>query len=221
LSCSGVSPNYICNISKTGLTDGVYSYRFFANDSGGNMAITELRTFTIDTINPEIFFVPPTDSNGRIIERNYTLINVSVNDINPTSSFIDFNRSLIGYWNFENINATEVYDSSTYNNSALFVGDSNIISYTYGIRGSYANFTGNNSYIAPINEDFYDNLETITLSAWVRVPKLNENKSYMPVSKQSAFRLVVENTTKLHFAIATVNNAWYSSGTRAECNSEL
>jgi hypothetical protein len=73
---------------------------------------------------PGIYFVDPTDVNGATVNRNYSYVNVSVVDFKNTSSFIDWNRSLAGYWAMDWYNSNSVYDNSTYNNLGTFNGGS-------------------------------------------------------------------------------------------------
>src|SRR3989344_8040888 len=53
------------------------------------------------TYDMPIEFVGPTDVDGANVTRNHTYINVT-NNTGISSMFIDFNYSLIGYWNFNN-----------------------------------------------------------------------------------------------------------------------
>ena len=93
----GSSPNYWFSINKTNLVDGTYTYYGWAKDSAGDSNSTETRKLTIDTTAPVLNFTPPTPDNNTIQSKNYTDINISINDSNlDTFKF---------YWNGD-LNAT-------------------------------------------------------------------------------------------------------------------
>jgi len=97
----------------TGLSDGVYTFNAHVQDLSGNVNSAGIQTIIVDTITPTITYVAPTDSNNTNVARNYTYINVTTSDTNQGSSFIDWNRSLVGWWRLEG----NALDSSTYGNN--------------------------------------------------------------------------------------------------------
>src|SRR3989344_7219630 len=101
---------YYLNI--TNQNEGAYTYYALANTSSGQ-ASTENRTIYFDRTTPQISFVDPTPANNSNVNLNSTYINASTSDANPMSVFIDFNKSLVGYWNFDN----HLFDNSTYGNN--------------------------------------------------------------------------------------------------------
>src|SRR3989344_9340433 len=107
-----------CQNESWTASDGFHTIRIWVNDSAGNKNVS-VANFTIDTVIPNIMFVSPTPASGTGQTANYTYINVSVNDTDPMSSFIDITNStgqylLVGYWNFNN----NTLDGSTYGNNA-------------------------------------------------------------------------------------------------------
>ncbi len=118
----------------------------------------------------KVDFIPPTPSDASSQSATSVYVNVSTNYLNEHSAWIDWNRSLIGWWNFENVSAEGIiYDGSDYNRNGLLYNHSTNTTVA-GIRGSALEFDGLGDYI---------NLSNIgarewTISAWFR---LNEIRS--------------------------------------------
>jgi hypothetical protein len=150
-----------------GLEDGVHNIKFYCNDSDGYLVPTDLIEFNVSQ-NPRINFVSPTDANNSYVNRSWTDINMSINDTSNTSAFVDFNKTLIGYWNFENASSTTVYDWSTFNNNGIF---NNGVFYnnSNGIRGKYGSFDGLDDYIDS-NVDFsWTRNDSFSMSVWTYI----------------------------------------------------
>jgi hypothetical protein len=101
-------------INWTGLPDGVYSINATASDSADNINRTETRVITIDTVNPEIQFVNPSENTTNYTNVAYIEANVSASDAN-----------------FANLTLT-VYDAT-----GMAVRQN-----VTGSTGLYANYTG-------------------------------------------------------------------------------
>lgn len=132
----------------TNFIDDIYTWFINLFDAGGNNYQTANQTLTIDTVIPTITFIePPTPSDGATL--NFSSIanivaNIS-NNITLTSSWIDFDRSIIGYWEGDWYNSSGVYDNSTYNRFGTFSGGMNTADITSGIRGKAILFDGKNA----------------------------------------------------------------------------
>jgi hypothetical protein len=76
------------NATGTGFTssqiliDNYYSVIFYVQDINGNPNSTQSRNFTVDTINPSIFFTENTPQNNLITKNTTITINVSATDTN-------------------------------------------------------------------------------------------------------------------------------------------
>ncbi len=152
----------------TGLEDGAYTYSAHTIDLAGNSNSTETRTITIDTIKPLIDFVPPTEPDNKYIHKNHTYINVTVTDTYSTSSFIDWNRSLVGYWSFDSYNTTGIHDNSTYTNFGTFNGGLSTSDITAGKYGKALDFDGDNAFVDCGNDASLNITNEITIEAWVK-----------------------------------------------------
>ena len=76
---STVSPFYV-NFSN--LNDDTYYLNATAIDTGLNENYTETRTIILDTVPPDITFVPPTETSGTVAQRSNIEVNVTVTDDN-------------------------------------------------------------------------------------------------------------------------------------------
>ncbi|MHA1288403.1 MAG: LamG domain-containing protein, partial [Candidatus Thorarchaeota archaeon] len=160
---------YYANI--TDLSEGVYWYKGFINDTAGNENSTGLRLFTTDYTQPTINFTEPTPSNNTITKDNFAYINVTTSDTNDRTSFIDWNHSLVGYWGFEQVNASNyTYDNSTYGNDGLLknFNEENPTT-TYGKFGRALEFDGVDDYVEIPKTISLENalLSEGTFEAWV------------------------------------------------------
>ena len=119
--------------NKTGLSDGTYTYRVYANDSAGNMNVTETRNITIDTTPP---LVTTLNADPDPVEV-YNLINVSVTVTDAT--IVDVVLIEIEQPNSIRTNYTVTRAGNTYYNDAINTTQLGI--HTYRI---YANDTSGN-----------------------------------------------------------------------------
>ena len=148
------------------LTDGKHFIKFYCNDTDNWMVSTPFIFFNVSEP-PRISFVPPTDINNSYVNRSWIYINVSINDSSNTSGYIDFDNSLIGYWNFENVSGNTVYDYSIYNHNGNLNGGL-VINNTNSIRGNYGFFDGNNDYVGIGSSSRYNILINFTIQSWIK-----------------------------------------------------
>ena len=81
---------------------------------------------------PNIDLVPPTPDNEEFINDDYVEINVSTSDANNHSAFLDWNKSLELWLNFENDNSSNIYDNSTYGRNGSISGGNSSVTGIYG-----------------------------------------------------------------------------------------
>ncbi|NOQ56146.1 MAG: hypothetical protein GQ477_05075, partial [Nanohaloarchaea archaeon] len=158
---------YRLETNITNLKEGTHTYTAYAQDLAGNINQTDTRTLTVDTTDPFIEFIDPTAENNTYQKENYTYINTTVTDANPNSTvFIDWNRSLVSWWRFDN--DTDLTDHSTYSNNGTNSGS------TYTEEGKFGgarSFDGDNDYI-DANYDIIGN-NTGTIEVWVKTRSLS------------------------------------------------
>ena len=117
-------------------------------------------------------FENPTPENHTEVESNSVTIVVNSSGSENSSTFIDFDRSLVGYWSMDYYNSTGVYDNSSYNNFGTFKNALSISNISTGVRGQGIEFDGVNDYILPsINLTTNLNRQNITYSYWIKIKK--------------------------------------------------
>jgi len=154
--------------------DSVSTYTL-QTDSNGN-----LPSFTIylsgeheirveeDTQAPQIEFVPPTPDNETTTPNDWVYLNTTIIDDSNTSSFIDWNRSLVGYWAMDYYNSTGIYDNSSYENFGTFEGiNFGIDNITTGKYGYGLEFDGSGDYVEVRTSDSL-NPDYISVEAWIK-----------------------------------------------------
>jgi len=156
----------------TGLSEDTYSMRIFSIDQYSNLNITPLKELLFDWTYPHISFVtPPTPNNNSYVDANRDYINVttSISDVHDTSSFIDWNNSLVGYWSFDFVESIIAYDNSSYlNNGRLITMTTDNI--TVGIRGNCSDYCASlGSSIRVVNDDslYSTPNNQWTIAAWI------------------------------------------------------
>jgi len=208
-------------VNMTNLADYAYNYTIWAQNTSLNWSQSTRYFITVDTIKPNINFTYPTPANGISQSSTSLYVNVSTNDTNEHSAFIDWNRSLIGYWNFENVltNGT-IYDNSSYANNGVMY---NFLSNTTvaGKRGRALQFDGINGYVN-ISDDPRYLPDNFTLEAWIKVDGNNNGSAgtiiyHQDSNTNSGYRLEVRNNTKqVQFYIRYLvdnNLSWVTSNT--------
>ncbi|MCK5322096.1 MAG: hypothetical protein KAJ47_02430, partial [Candidatus Aenigmarchaeota archaeon] len=146
--------------ANSGLSDGQHTITVYSSDLAGNTE-SQSQSFTIDTIIPKIDFVDPTPDDNNYNPYTYTYINATITDTNKGSSFIDWNKSLVGWYRFDN--ATDLLDHSTYLNDGTNSGS------TYEEIGKFGGARAfdeidNNIVIS----DFGGSFDTLSLSFWFK-----------------------------------------------------
>ena len=114
------SPNFI---NFTSLSEGLYFYNATANDTFGNDIDLSTRNITLDTTNPLIEYVAPTESNNTIFQRDWVFANVSVTEIN----FANITFTLF--------NSTSEVNTTTYNSQIFEINFTSLPNevYTYNV----------------------------------------------------------------------------------------
>ena len=162
-------------INFTGLINGNYEYNITINDTLGKTNTTNTRDITLDSVLPKIEFILPTPDNGVTNPNSSLIINTTITDLYETSAWIDWNKSLKGYWSFDDTNSTGIKDNSTFENFGIFsgtgFGESNL---TNGKRGMALDFDGIEDYLE-VTDGKIDNSTNGTISAWINLNGLPDN----------------------------------------------
>jgi len=109
--------NWTVNYNGTNITDfsinttltvedGFHQAFFYANNSAGDLGVNSDIFFTVDSTNPLISYVSPTENNNTIFSRDWIFVNVTVTETNEdTITFVLFNST-------SQLNSTSFTDST-------------------------------------------------------------------------------------------------------------
>lgn len=124
-----------------------------ANDTAYNTDTDERRYFNyteppfIDVYAPLTEWVYPTPDNGSVLDQDYIILNLSVNDSGFMSGLFDWDGSMSGYWSFDTNNINSVFDDSGNGNNGTYNNGLNNSMVEVGFRGDGLRFDGSNDYI--------------------------------------------------------------------------
>ena len=168
------------NINQTNSNFSEYNTTYWwsvnlTDGEGGWNNETYHFTTEADDILPSINFTePPTPENNTESANTWADVNVTVSDnAGNVSSFIDWDQSLRGYWSMDHLDATGVFDNSTYSNKAYYNGvDFDNSNQTSAIYGDGLEFDGDDDYLNVSDHSSLDITDEITIEAWAKDPPL-------------------------------------------------
>ena len=208
----------------------------YACDNSSNCAFASSnRTFSIDTTPPTLSFTPPTEPNGTAISRNWTEVNITIDESNldtfkfnwNSTNYTFYDDSLVLALNFNNNSAigendTKAVDISQYGNNGTIHG----ATYTDGKFGKALSFDGDGDYV-DCGSDSSLNISNGTIIAWVKrtadAPEffgivstdaagLNDGDMVLGItSAQKFFFMLCDGATEyeIYSNEATTINQWY------------
>ncbi|MBU4457072.1 MAG: hypothetical protein KKA65_06240, partial [Nanoarchaeota archaeon] len=197
----------IVHFTVTGLAVNNFEWTCRVCDTDSCAFAPVNRTLYVDITNPDIEFVNPTSANNTKVAtfNNYNYVNVSVSDAsNNYSAFIDWNRSLVGYWRFEeNYN-----DSSTWDNQGTCSG-TQCPNLTTGIRGKAYKFDGIDDIINISNSESLNISDEITIEAWVKMQGWNNYPAIIAkgYSTPGEYSIHVRNDYSIFFELDENNGS--------------
>ncbi|MCZ7358421.1 MAG: right-handed parallel beta-helix repeat-containing protein, partial [Candidatus Methanoperedens sp.] len=133
--------------------------------------------FSSGTTSPSISFTDPTPADGATLTQNYAYINTTISNSANTTAFIDWNRSLAGWWRFNNESgesSTLFKDWSSWGNNGTCSGNACPTS-TSGKFGNGSSFDGMNDYITmgnPSNGALDFGTGDFSVSSWFYMSSL-------------------------------------------------
>jgi hypothetical protein len=134
----------IAHYTVTGLSTSNFIWNCIACTAEGCTASAANRTLLVDITKPVIEFHSSSVGNAtkRATNYNNAYVNTTITEAsNNMSAFIDWNRSLVGWWRLENDGGTTFQDSSTWDNDATCTG-ATCPNLTTGMRGKAYYFDG-------------------------------------------------------------------------------
>jgi len=140
---------------------------------------------------------------------DYVNISVNVNSDNTTSSFINWNQSLVGYWSFEYSTSENIIDNSTYLNNAGFNGRTIDNITDSGKFGNAFYFNGSsNQYLNCGNNNSLNITDGISVEAWIKEYETSFNKTFRN-STDDYYAYSVQQTSDNGYIVA--GEKWISS----------
>jgi len=213
------------------LSDGTYDW-YINCTAGGVTNQSEVREITIDATAPVLTFKPPTEPNGTTVPRNWTEVNITIDESNLDTFDFDWDYTelddyLVGYWRFDNNSAygennTHFYDYSGTGNNGTCSGDY-CPNYTEGKKQLGLKFDGVDDYVEVPDNDSLDITDEITIEAWVK-PKVvdsdyhwivskdngNTNLAYLLGLSTNVFRFITRNkNSDVDTGIGVMADVWY------------
>ncbi|RLI91232.1 MAG: hypothetical protein DRO95_04750, partial [Candidatus Altiarchaeales archaeon] len=160
-------------------TEGISYIRFRSNDTAGNLESIKSEIIKIDTASPVLNFTSPTEPNGTTINRNWTEVNITIDESNldtfkfnwNSTNYTFYDDSLVLALNFNNNsaigeNSTHAVDISKYGNDGTIYG----ATWTDGKFGKALSFDGVDDYVDCGNDSSLDITDAITIEAWIYDP---------------------------------------------------
>lgn len=189
---------HVFNWTPTYVQSGDYPNVCF-QVSDGSLTDSECITITVNDLSQQlsIVFISPTPSNGATINQDQTTIAASVSGSEDTSSFINWNQSLVGYWNLNDNSGQTTLDQSTYGNNCTLT---NSPSWITGKFGSAVHFDGTNDYLNCGNNNNFNLTNKLTIEAWVKYGTISEFPRIVGKDRSTAYSLRINWAGKIELA---------------------
>ncbi len=165
----------------------------------------------IDNSPPTIIVETPSD-RATINVASQT-ITASTSDSSKTSTWMDFDGTLIGYWSMDASTSAGIYDNSTYKKFASFNGGLNTNNLVSGVRGKGLAFDGIDDRLDAGTTSL--GLSAFTTSAWVRINSNNNGRIISKHGEGSYGWLVARmaSSQSVEFKISTTGSNWLGGET--------
>lgn len=197
------------NATNGTLASGVYTARYYARDISGVLNATSAVTFSVDVdqIPPSIAFVSPTPANGSTQTSSTIFANISSTDASTHYTLTDFNRDLMVWASFQDLNASDgTTDYSSWEHYGL--GGGNIpLNTTFGRFGNSFHFRTSTHQITfpTLPPALFNN--TFSVALWVYPSNLSILRDV--AGTRSA---VTDGLVERGFALRTpTNNRFFAS----------
>jgi len=135
-----------------------------------NLTTNMLVNLTLDSTAPLIYFIAPTPGNNTRNKstENWAYVNVSVEESNEHGAYIDWNRSLRGYWKFNEDSGSIAEDNSTWDNDCVL--NDNAAFTMLGKRGNALALDGDGDYVSCGNANSLSSVfrnHSFSIETWV------------------------------------------------------
>ncbi|MBN2359942.1 MAG: LamG domain-containing protein [Deltaproteobacteria bacterium] len=135
-----------------------------AADSGDAAGSTDARSD--GSCGSAISFVPPTDDDNAVVNRNWTEVNTAVTSDCAASALFDWDRSLVGYWSLDDGDGLTAVDDSTYRGDGQLI-DMASAAWVDGVFGGALQFDGVDDHVDVPDHAGLDLTTAVTVEAWL------------------------------------------------------
>ncbi|MBT4114532.1 hypothetical protein HOE41_02825, partial [Candidatus Woesearchaeota archaeon] len=143
VSVSGTSASAQFNVST--LQENGFEWYCEACDAVSCVVSSDNRTVTADTTTPTISYLADVWVDAtRIGTWRDVVVNLTSSDTNNQSTFLDWNKTLVGYWSMDAVSGSTVLDNSTWQNNGTLEGGATP---TQGKFGKGMKFNGDDEVI--------------------------------------------------------------------------
>jgi len=158
---------------------------------------------------PKIAFTEPTPANNTLWKNSSVRINVTTNSSLNHSAWLDFNRSLLGWWSMDFKNTTQVFDNSTYKNNLNMRGLSyGVNNFSQGIRGNSTKLDSVDDYLSILDSPNIRHGDNFSINLWFN--KVGAQGSVRIANKNGtriAWQLVVSESS-VNFCVLRADSTW-------------
>jgi len=155
---------------KIELSETSHNVIIWCNDSYGNMESTSIVYLTVDVTNPSINYISPSVADNGYTNNDHYTINTSITDTNDITSIIDWNHSLVAWYQFKN--STDYSDQSGNGNGGIAHSASHTLEGKFGGALSLSG-TG---YVEIDSTASFVSGDTLTWECWIKTSETtNDN----------------------------------------------
>jgi|GEM_PF-6796410 len=182
-----------------------------------------------DTSSPSLTFQSPTEPNGTTVPRNWTEVNITIDESNLDTFDFDWDYTepddyLVGYWRFDNNSEygednTHFYDYSGTGNNGTCSG-SYCPTYVKGKKQLGLKFDGSNDYVSVSDDESLDITDKITIELWVYPEYTGDYQTLIHKGSSSnilgneefSYNVRRSPTNYIGFSLNIVGSGWNSVG---------
>jgi len=213
---SPASTNLTMNFTL--LSDSYGFYTPLLNDS--TFVLNTSYEVVGDETAPQIEFIGNTPEGGSTQGEDSIIVNVSSSDDSEHYTFVDFDKSLIGWWRMDDVEGSNVLDLSSYKNNGTAYG--NAAQTDSGYFGKGFEFDGEGDYLS-LMFDTSDYSE-VTISTWVKFAGATgdaRNYIYDDTSGSAGSMLTrIDSSNVWYFGVYDNNANFPSVSSTSVCSSD-
>lgn len=172
----------------TGLDENATCYfKVSSRDAAGNAAVSPgSGCYSFDTSSDvSIAFMAPTADDNAVINRDWAEVNVSIDSNYRPCAFIDWDRSLVGWWDFNEGSGDTAGDKSTYGNDGALEGTEKP-QWVAGKYGGALEFNGNYDCAVRVpDDDSLDLDDEVSIEFWFCPEEFPSVYAITPIRKGS------------------------------------